>query len=108
MSKKYYSITTEQFNLVQGMKMPLQQKQILRAMSMMDRPSVGTAIVAYAIEHCNLQTKQSHDVLYAWYARSNERFGAKMTMDDPNVVRKPEALIESSVTSAPSIEGLND
>lgn len=79
--KKFYIIDSEA--MMAGLAtlekpLPLQQQLILKAMCEMDRPATGSEIIAYAIEHKGLVTKQRHDVLYAWYARSNEKFGVKL------------------------------
>lgn len=78
MSKKLYvlDITAYALASAQVAKLPKQQKQILAAM--VDQPpSTGTEIVARAIE-AGLETRQRMDVLYAWYARSNEKVGVRL------------------------------
>ncbi len=58
--------------------LPTQQRLILEAMTKMKLPATGRDIVEYAVEHLGLQTRQKFEVLYAWYARSNEEFGAEL------------------------------
>jgi hypothetical protein len=75
MSKKFYYLSPEAFALIAGAKMPLQQRQILKAMALENVPMIGSDAVKSAIALCGLSTRQDHKVLYAWYARTNEGFG---------------------------------
>ncbi len=78
--KKFYVIDAEIFQAETAKlekALPLQQRQILAAMVDLDRPATGTEIVAHAVSR-GLQTRQRYDVLYAWYARSNEKFGVTL------------------------------
>lgn len=79
--KKFYIIDAE--IMAQEMAklekpLPLQQRQILNAMVDLGRPATGTEIIAHAVDR-GLTTRQRYDVLYAWYARSNEKFGVKLS-----------------------------
>jgi hypothetical protein len=78
--KKFYIIDAEVMiaemaKLEKGL--PKQQVQILQAMVDLDRPATGTEIIAHAVNR-GLTTRQRYDVLYAWYARSNEKFGVTL------------------------------
>ncbi len=79
--KKLYVIDAEVFKAETAKlekPLPLQQRQILAAMLDLSRPATGSEIVQHAVDR-GLQTRQRYDVLYAWYARSNEKFGVKLT-----------------------------
>ncbi len=80
MSKKFYIIDAEVFKaevakLEKGL--PKQQVQILQAMIDLGRPATGVEIVEHAKTR-GLETRQNPAVLYAWYARSNEKFGVTL------------------------------
>ncbi len=86
MATKFYMIDKSKFDeamenrTAQGLKpLPLQQRLILQAFLMIDRPATGKEIIDYAVTHLGLQTRQRYDVLYAWYARSNEEYGVSQT-----------------------------
>jgi len=79
MSKKYYSFAGK-LSDVDAQKMPLQQKQILRAMHDLCKDTKnprfqGAQIVDHAKEKFKLETRQKSTVLFAWYARNNEERG---------------------------------
>jgi hypothetical protein len=81
MSKKFYIIDARAMTeaIAQLEKpLPKQQQLILSAMVQMDRPATGSEIIAHAVEHQGLVTRQKYDVLYAWYARSNEKLGVSL------------------------------
>jgi len=78
MAKKFYKFVGKAADLEKE-KMPLQQKQILRAMAdlMKDKDSKvqGSQVVDHAKANFKLETRQKSAVLYAWYARDNEARG---------------------------------
>ena len=78
MAKKFY-VFAGKINDAEKQKMPLQQKQILRALHDLTKDgkskAQGSQIVDHAKAKFNLETKQKSAVLYAWYARSNEQLG---------------------------------
>ena len=79
MAKKFYSFVGK-IEAVEKEKMPLQQKQILRAMHDLthgkkDAKVQGAQVVDHAKAKFKLETKQKSAVLYAWYARDNEARG---------------------------------
>ncbi len=81
--KKLYIIDAQAFtSSIAALEKPLpkQQLQILQAMVDLDRPATGTEIVAHAVNR-GLTTRQKYDVLYAWYARSNEKLGVSLKKD---------------------------
>ena len=78
MAKKFY-VFAGKLDTVNKEKMPLQQKQILRAMHDLTKDGKtkvqGAAVVDHAKAKFNLETRQKSAVLYAWYARDNEARG---------------------------------
>jgi hypothetical protein len=79
MAKKFYKFVGK-LDEVNKVKMPLQQKQILRAMHDLTKNNKvqrfqGAQIVDHAKEKFNLETRQKSTVLFAWYARDNEARG---------------------------------
>lgn len=79
MAKKFYAFVGK-IEAVNKEKMPLQQKQILRAMHDLTKDSKdakvqGAQVVDHAKTKFNLETRQKSAVLYAWYARDNEKRG---------------------------------
>jgi hypothetical protein len=79
--KKFYVLPADRLASAVAGKTPRQQVQILTAMSTIGRPATGTEIIAHAIENHGLVTRQRYDVLYAWYARDNERRGVKQVSE---------------------------
>lgn len=86
MATKYYKIDRGLHDAAiaerasKGLKpLPLQQRLILQALTLIDRPATGSEIIDYAVKNLGLQTRQQYNVLYAWYARSNEEYGVILT-----------------------------
>jgi hypothetical protein len=86
MATKFYIIDPAAYEsaiadrATKGLKpLPLQQRLILQAFMSIGRPATGKEIIDYAVTHLGLQTRQRYDVLYAWYARSNEEYGVSQT-----------------------------
>lgn len=79
MSKKMYRLNNEIYHSLAAeiAKLPKQQQLILKTMYdyCTDTGMAGSEIIRLAIKDHGLETRQKHDVLYAWYARSNEKFG---------------------------------
>ena len=78
MAKKFYQFKGS-LDKANQEKMPLQQKQILRAMHDLTKDGKskvqGSQVVDHAKAKFNLETRQKSAVLYAWYARDNEQRG---------------------------------
>lgn len=78
MAKKFYQFAGK-VEAVEKEKMPLQQKQILRAMADLTKDGKAKVQGAQVVDHAkakfNLETRQKSAVLYAWYARDNEARG---------------------------------
>jgi len=107
--KKFYSLSAEAHAACAGSKMPLQQAQLLKAMALAQRPMTGVDIVKYAVEHCGLATRQRYEVLYAWYARGNEKFGAVMTTEEPKPqIPEPVQQVEETDISDVVAEAQSD
>jgi len=79
MAKKLYRLNNEVYHSLSAeiAKLPKQQRLILATMYdyCTDTGMQGSEIIRLAIKDHGLETRQRHDVLYAWYARSNEEHG---------------------------------
>lgn len=81
-SSKNYVINADVFNSLAAevAKLPKQQQIILKTMveHCTETGMKGSDIIALAVKHNGLETRQKYTVLYAWYARSNEQFGVSV------------------------------
>ena len=65
---KFYACTlTDYVNQIAQDKLPLQQKQLYRALAESGRAMIGSDVVKLAMEKYNLVTRQDPAVLAAWY-----------------------------------------
>lgn len=78
MAKKFYQFNGK-IDSANKEKMPLQEKQIIRALHDLTKDgkskAQGSQIVDHAKAKFNLETRQKSAVLYAWYARDLEKRG---------------------------------
>jgi len=103
MAKKLYRLNNEVYHsLVADIaKLPKQQRQILATMFdyCQDTGMQGSEIIRLAIKDHGLETRQRHDVLYAWYARSNEKHGVYVE----GKAIKPVLKIENSTAGVADV-----
>jgi len=99
MATKLYRFNPELSHLAGETKLPKQQRQILAAIAAncVETGMTGKEIIALAVRDHGLETRQRYDVLYAWYARSNENLG--VFIDKPEPVIAPVKVKKIKVTA---------
>lgn len=97
-SSKNYVINVDVFNglTAEVAKLPKQQQIILKTMveHCTETGMKGSDIIALAVKHNGLETRQKYTVLYAWYARSNEQFGVSVQKTTP-IIEVPAQVEET-------------
>lgn len=73
-------------------KLPQQQRIILQVMKnhCVAVPMRGSDVISIAVREYGLETRQKYTVLYAWYARSNEKFGVYLDRGQTETVTEAE------------------
>jgi len=98
---KFYTLTTSDYQAqIVGAKLPLQQKQLYRALAESGKPMIGSAVVDLAIEKYGLVTRQDSAVLAAWY------FSVKRRPSCVRLANEHDAVVESTPTSIEILAGL--